>query len=104
MGEQKKRLDSKVTCLGSKKCKRVGMPGKQSWPINIGVSRRASRSSVSMVFPRSAYRLGKADKTKKRRMRKRGKGKDENQLTYRQDDFITRVILEVSETRNLLTT
>ena len=57
------RQEGKRTYLGSKKCSAVGIPGKLSWQTKMGVSRRASRSSVSMASLRSAYDPENASRT-----------------------------------------
>jgi hypothetical protein len=54
--------------LGSKKWSKVGIPGKESWHMKIGVSNWASRSSCSSVVPREAYVSGKARRRVERRV------------------------------------
>jgi len=51
--------NKRIIYLGSKKCKLVGTPGKESWQTNNGVSNLAFRSSSAIIFPRSAYNSGK---------------------------------------------
>ena len=84
LGEGSHQIDRKIiSYLGSKKCRFVGIPGKESWQTNNGMVNLALRSSSVISLPRSAYNSGKASNSKTACMRiERMGGGEESDSTY----------------------